>query len=45
MFVLYLGKRIGLEYNNELMKCGVNIIYTIVICDSTCVMKIMKGLQ
>ena len=45
MLVLYLGKGIGLEYNNKLMKCCVNIIYTIVICDSTCVMKIMKWLQ
>ena len=43
MLVLYLGKRIGLGYNNKLMKCCVNIIYTIVIFDSTCVMKIMKG--
>ena len=41
MLVLYLGKRIGLEYN-KLMKCCINIIYTIVICDSTWVMKIMK---
>ena len=44
MLVLYLGKRIGLGYNNELMKCCVNIIYTIVIFDSTYVMKMMKGL-
>ena len=45
MLVLYLGKRIGLGYNNNLMKCGVNIIYTIVLFGSTCVMKIIKGLQ
>ena len=43
MLVLYLGKRIGLEYYNKLMKCCVNIIHTIVICVSTYVMKIMKG--
>ena len=42
MLVLYLGKRIGLEYNNKLMKYGVDII---VICDSTCIMKIIKRLQ
>ena len=36
---------IGLGYNNKLMKYFVNIIYTIVIFDSTCVMKLMKGLQ
>ena len=45
MLVLYLGKRFRLEYNDKLMKCCVNIIYIIVICDSTCVMKILKGLQ
>ena len=31
MLALYLGKRIELGYNNKLMKCCVNIIYTIVI--------------
>ena len=35
----------GLVYDNELMKCCVNIIFTIVILDSTCLMKIMTGLQ
>ena len=30
---------------NNLIKCCVHIIYTIVICDSTYIMKIMKGLQ
>ena len=45
MLVSYLGKRIGLGYNKKLMKCCVNIIYTIVIFDSTGVMKIMHGLQ
>ena len=45
MLVLYLWERIGLEYNHKLMKCCVNIINTLVIFDSTCVMKIMKGLQ
>ena len=46
MLVLYLGKRIGQRYKNDkLMECSVNVIYTIFIFDSTCVMKIMKGLQ
>ena len=45
MLVLYLGKRIGLGYRNKLMECCVNIIYTIVLFSSTCVMKIMKGLR
>ena len=36
-------KIIGLGYNNKLMKCCVNIVYTIVIFGSTCVMKIIKG--
>ena len=37
-------EEILLEYNN-LMKCWVYIIYTIVICDTTYIMKIMKGLN
>ena len=45
MFVLYVGKRFGQEYNNGLLKCCVNIIYTIVIYDSIYIMKIMKELQ
>ena len=44
MLVLYRGKRIGLEYD-KLLKCCVNIEYTIVVCDRACVIKIMKGLQ
>ena len=45
MLVLYFGIRIGLGYNkNKLMKSCVNIIYTIVLFGSTCVMKITKGL-
>ena len=44
MLVLNVGKRFMLEYNRKLMKC-VNIMYTIVLCDSTYVLKIMKGLQ
>ena len=43
VFVLYVRKRFGLEYNNILMKCSVYIIYTVVICDSMCIMKKMKG--
>ena len=42
ILVLYVRKRFGLEYNNNLI-CFVYIIYTIVICDSTYIMKIMKG--
>ena len=38
-------KRIKQGYNDKLMKCCVNIIYTTVIFDSTCIMKIIKGLQ
>ena len=45
MLLLYLGKRIGLGYNDKLMKRYVNIIYTIVIFDSTYVMKVIKELQ
>ena len=45
ILILYVGKRFGLEYNNNLMKCCVYIIYAIVICDNTYIMKIMKGLQ
>ena len=45
MLVSYLGKGIGLGYNNKLMECCVNFIYTIVIFDCTCVMKIIKWLQ
>ena len=45
MFVFYIRKRFGLEYKNKLMKCWVNIIYPVVICDSTYIIKIMKGLQ
>ena len=45
ILVLYVGKRFGLEYNNNLMICCVYIIYTIVICDSMYIMIIMKGLH
>ena len=45
MLVLYLGKGIGLGYNDILMKCCVNIIYVIVIFGNTYVMKIIKELQ
>ena len=45
MLVLYVGKRFGQEYNNNLMKFCVYIIYTIFIYDSMDIMKIMKGLQ
>ena len=45
MLVLYEGKRFELEYKNNLMKYCVYIIYILVICDSTYIMKIMKGLQ
>ena len=43
ILVLFVGKRFGLKYNDNLMKCCVYIIYTIVICDSTYIMKIMRG--
>ena len=45
MLVLYVGMRFGLKYNNKLMKCCIYIIYTIVVCDSSYLIKIMKGLQ
>ena len=45
IFVLYVEKRFGLEYNNNLMKCCVYIICKIIFWDSTYIMKIMKGLQ
>ena len=45
ILALYVGKKFGQEYNNILMKCCVYIIYNIVICDCTYIMKIMKGLQ
>ena len=40
MLVLYLGEKIGLGYNDKLMKCCVNIIYTIVIFDNTSILDI-----
>ena len=41
MLVLYVRKRFRLEYNDNMMKCCVYIMYTLVICDITYIMKIM----
>ena len=45
ILVLYIGKRFSVEYHNNLMICGVYIIYIIVIRDSTYIIKIMKGVM